>query len=92
MLSLFSLLFLLSGLAGLILSAVTLTKYQEKLPRFPTPEQARMTPREVGGVVVYQTAEEDRRLRLTENASGGLFLVGLTLGLLYMPGSVGSPH
>lgn len=91
-LSFLSLLFLVPGLAGLAFSAVTSMRYEKSLPRLPEPAQLRMTPREIDGVVVYQTADEDRRLRQTENASGGLFLIGLTLGLVYMPGSVTSPH
>jgi hypothetical protein len=43
-----------------------------------------MTPRNISGVVVYQTVEEDRSLTLTEYSSVGIFLVGLGLGLVYL--------
>jgi hypothetical protein len=80
----FSLLFLLPGLAGLIFSAMTSTSYLANLPKIPDPTQMRMTPRNIHGVVIYQTQEEDRRLTLMEDASVGVFLVGLTLGLVYL--------
>lgn len=84
MLRFFSLLFLLPGLAGLIFSAMTSTSYLENLPKIPDPTQMRMTPRNIHGVVVYQTQEEDRRLTVMEDASVVVFLVGLGLGLVYL--------
>ena len=84
MLRFFSLLFLLPGLAGLLFSAWVSTSYLEKLPRMPEPTQMRMTPRNIHGIVVYQTDEEDRRLTVMEDASIAVFLVGLTLGLVYL--------
>jgi hypothetical protein len=79
-----SLLFLLPGLAGLIISAMISTHYLDTMPRWPTPEEMRMTPRNISGVVVYQTVEEDRSLTVTEYSSVGIFLVGLGLGLVYL--------
>src|SRR5260370_35336409 len=79
-----ALLFLLPGLAGLPISASISTRYLETLPRMPVPEEMRMIPRSIHGVVVYQTAEEHRRLSVTENTSMGIFLVGLGLGLVYL--------
>jgi hypothetical protein len=84
MLRFFSLLFLLPGLAGLIFAAMVSTNYLENLPKYPEPAQMRMTPRNIHGIVVYQTEEEDRRLTLMEDTSVGVFLVGLTLGLVYL--------
>lgn len=80
----FSLLLLLPGLGGLIFSAVISTNYLENLPRTPVPAEMRMIPRNIHGVVVYQTAEEDRRLTLMEDASVGVFVLGLGLGLIYL--------
>ena len=80
----FSLLFLLPGLAGLIVAAMISTSYLDRLPRWPTPDEMRMTPRSVHGIVVYQTVEEDRKLSLIEDSSLGIFLVGLGLGLVYL--------
>ncbi len=84
MLRFFSLLFLLPGLAGLIFSAMVSTSYLERLPRGPVPAEMRMIPRNIQGIVVYQTQEEDQRLTLMEDTSVGVFLVGLTLGLVYL--------
>jgi hypothetical protein len=80
----FSLLFLLPGLAGMIIAAMISTSYLDRLPRWPTPDEMRMTPRSVHGIVVYQTVEEDRKLSLIEDSSVGVFLVGLGLGLVYL--------
>jgi len=80
----FALLFLLPGLAGLIVSATISTRYLETLPRLPVAQEMRMTPRSIHGIVVYQTAEEDRRLNLLEYLSVGVFVVGLGLGLFYL--------
>ena len=80
----FSLLLLLPGLGGLIVSAMISTGYLERLPRVPVPEELRITPRNIHGTVVYQTQEEDRKLNLIEYSSVGIFLVGLGLGCVYM--------
>lgn len=79
-----ALLFLLPGLAGLILSAVISTDYLTSLPRWPVPEEMRMTPRNINGTVVYQTKEEDERLTLAEYTSVAIFVIGLGLGLVYL--------
>jgi hypothetical protein len=80
----FSLLFLLPGLAGLIYSAMVSTSYLERLPRMPQPTELRMTPRNIHGIVVYQTQDEDQRLTVMEDTSIVVFLVGLALGLVYL--------
>jgi hypothetical protein len=80
----FSLLFLLPGLAGLVYSAMVSTSYLERLPRIPQPTELRMTPRNIHGIVVYQTQEEDQRLTVMEDTSILVFLVGLALGLVYL--------
>jgi hypothetical protein len=80
----FSLVFLLPGLAGLVLSAVISTHYLDTLPRWPAPEEMRMTPRSIHGVLVYQTAAENRRLNLIEGSSVGIFAVGMILGAIYL--------
>ena len=43
-----------------------------------------MTPRDIHGVIVYQTVEEDRNLNLMEYSSIGVFLVGLVSGFVYL--------
>ena len=77
----FSLVFLLPGL---VLSAMLSTHYPDALPRRPAPEELRMTPRSIHGVVVCQTDAEDRRLSLCEDASVGIFVVGLLPGAVYL--------
>jgi hypothetical protein len=80
----FALLFLLPGLAGLILSAMISTDYMDTMPKSPVPEQIRIVPRNINGRVVYQTAAEDQRLTLIQDSSVGIFLVGAGLGLVYL--------
>jgi hypothetical protein len=80
----FSLLFLLPGLAGLIISSMISTHYLDTLPKWPAPEQLRVTPRNIHGTVVYQTVEENRRLSFMEDVSVGVFLLGFGLGVVYM--------
>ena len=79
-----ALLFLLPGLAGLLVSATMSTLYLENLPRMPIPSELRYTPRNIHGIVVYQTAKEDRKLSAMEYTSVGVFVVGLCLGLVYL--------
>lgn len=80
----FSLLFLIPGLGGLIFSAMVSTDYLENLPKSPAPTELRMTPRNVHGVVIYQTIQEDERLTIMEYSSVTVFLVGLFLGIVYL--------
>jgi len=54
----FALLFILPGLAGLIISAMISTHYLEVMPRGPVLVEGRIVPREIHGIVVYQTADE----------------------------------
>jgi hypothetical protein len=84
LLRLFSLLLLLPGLGGLVISAMVSTHYLETLPRTPIPSEMRMSPRNIHGVVVYQTNDEDQKLTILEDSSVGVFLLGLTLGLVYL--------
>jgi hypothetical protein len=79
-----ALLFLLPGLAGLLIAASFSTRYTQSLPRGPVPSEMRMIPRNIYGVIVYQTTEEDRRLSAMEYTSVGVFVVGLGLGLVYL--------
>jgi hypothetical protein len=80
----FSLLFLLPGLAGLIGSAMLSAHYLDVMPRGPVEAENRVVPREIHGIVVYQTSDENRQLNLIEYTSVGVFLVGLGLGLVYL--------
>ncbi len=80
----FALLFLLPGLGGLVFSAIVSTDYLQNLPRSPEPTELRMTPRNVHGIVIYQTVLEDERLSIMEYSSVSVFLVGLVLGIVYL--------
>jgi hypothetical protein len=84
MLRTISLTLMLPGLAGLIVSAMFSVHYLDTMPRWPSPQQLRMIPRNINGVVVYQTAAEDRKLDLMEYTSVGVFMAGLVLGLVYL--------
>jgi predicted Na+-dependent transporter len=75
---------LLPGLAGLIVSAMFSVHYLDTMPRWPSPEELRTVPRNIHGIVVYQTAEEDKKLDLMEYSSVGVFVLGLGLGLVYL--------
>jgi hypothetical protein len=79
-----ALLFLLPGLAGLIVSAIISTHYLDTMPKWPAPEERRIVPREIHGTTVYQTVAEDRELNTIEYASVGVFLVGLVVGVVYL--------
>ena len=80
----FALLFILPGLAGLIVSAMISTHYLDTLPKWSTPEEMRTIPRNINGTVVYQNVQENERLNLIEYSSVGVFVVGLALGLVYL--------
>lgn len=80
----FALALMLPGLAGLIVSAMISVHYLDTMPRWPAPAALRTVPRNIHGIVVYQTKQEDRRLDLAEYCSVGVFLAGLGLGLVYL--------
>lgn len=80
----FALLFILPGLTGLVTSAVISTHYLDAMPKDPVLAQGRIVPREIHGVVVYQTTQENRTLSTIEYSSVGIFVVGLGLGLVYL--------
>jgi hypothetical protein len=74
----------LPGLAGLIASAMFSVHYLDTMPRWPSPEELRTVPRNIHGIVVYQTAAEDRKLDMMEYSSVGVFVLGLAVGLVYL--------
>ncbi|MGB7267716.1 MAG: hypothetical protein WBC92_19520 [Terracidiphilus sp.] len=80
----FALLFLLPGLAGLIVSAMISTHYLDAMPRWPVPEEHRIVPRGIHGITVYQTPAENRELNLVEYSSVAVFLIGLVPGVTYL--------
>ena len=80
----FALLFLLPGLARLIVSAMISTHYVNFMPRQPVLAQDRVVPRGIKGATIYQTPLENRNLNLTEYSLVGVFGLGLILGLVYL--------
>ncbi len=76
--------FILPGLAGLIISAMISATYLTDLPRLPDPPAMRLVPRNIHGIVIYQTEKEDRTLDLIEYSSVVVFLAGLGMGLVYL--------
>ena len=80
----FALLFLLPGLAGLIVSATISAQLLDTKPRRPVPEQNRIVPRGIHGITIYQTPQENRNLNAIEYTSVGLFVIGLVIGVIYL--------
>jgi hypothetical protein len=79
----FSLMFLVPGLIGLMISATLSGSYMNKLPRFPDPQNLRMIPRNINGYTVYQTDGENRTLDRTEFGSVSMLLIGLAMALVH---------
>lgn len=80
----FALLFILPGLAGLIVSAMISTHYLDTMPTYPVTQELRTVPRNIHGTVVYQTEQENRWLNEMEYGAVAVFLVGVGLGLTYL--------
>jgi hypothetical protein len=80
----FALFFLGLGMAGLIVSSLISMQYLNTLPQSPVPEEMRVTPRAIHGMVVYQTKEEDRKLNLIDRSAVTEFIIGIVLGVVYM--------
>lgn len=80
----FALLFILPGLVGLIVSAVISTHYLDAMPKRPVLAEGRVVPREIHGILVYQTTWENRTLSVVEYSSVGIFVIGLSFGLVYL--------
>ena len=84
LLQFFSMLFLVPGIFGLIVSTILSTSYLANLPRIPDPQSLRMTPREIHGVTIFETVEEDRTLTGVEYGALGCFLIGLVFSVVYI--------
>jgi uncharacterized membrane-anchored protein YitT (DUF2179 family) len=83
-LKMFALALILPGLAGLIASAMLSVHYLDTMPRWPSPQESRTVPRNIRGIVVFQTEAEKLNLDLLEYCSIGVFVAGLGLGLVYL--------
>ncbi len=84
LLQFFSMLFLVPGIFGLVVSTILSTSYLANLPRVPDPQTLRMTPRQIHGVTVFETEQEDRTLSGVEYGALGCFLVGLVFSVVYI--------
>ena len=70
------------ALAVLLYTGVIWNRYLDTLPRAPDPTRARVYPRNIHGIVVFQTHSEKLRLDLTENVASGVFMLGMLIGAL----------
>lgn len=70
------------ALAMLLYSGVIWNRYLTTLPRTLDPTTGRVYPRNIHGIVVYQTHAEELRLELTENIAWGVFMLGMLVGSL----------
>lgn len=78
-----SLLLLLAGIGGYIVSTVLVEQARATMPQGMVLAQGRMIPRDIHGTTVYLTREENHRLNLFEYASLTTLLAGAALGLLF---------
>jgi hypothetical protein len=86
----FSLLIFVPGLFGLVMSAVLSTIYVANLPRIPDPSSHRLTPRQIHGITVYETIEEDRTFAQVEYGALAFFLLGSVLTVVYIEKNSGT--
>jgi hypothetical protein len=77
-------LFTFSGVAGCLYATYISGSYLQDLPRLPSPADGRMVPRDISGVCIYQTAEEDRRLTIVQTGSAAMLSLGLALWVIRM--------
>ena len=71
---------MLFGIAGGVWSSSIWSQYLRTLSRTPNAALKRIYPRNIHGIVVYQTYAERTRLNTIEYSSAGLFLLGLLIG------------
>lgn len=57
-------------------------RYLKELPRSPNPTTGRIYPRNIHGIIVYQTHAEQLRLDLMDEISTGVFFAGLIIGAI----------
>ena len=70
------------GLAVWVYSGTIWNQYLRALPRTPDQTTGRVYPRNIHGIIVFQTHAEQRRLDLTQDISIGVFFLGLLIGAL----------
>jgi hypothetical protein len=87
-----SIVLMVPGLAVWIYSGTIWNQYIHTLPRTPDQAIGRMYPRNIHGVVVFQTRAERLRLDLTQDIAIGTFFLGLLIGAIedrYWPRTAG---
>ena len=70
------------GLAVWIYSGTIWNQYLNTLPHTPDQTTGRVYPRNIHGIVVFQTHTEQLRLELTQDIAIGVFFLGLLIGAL----------
>jgi hypothetical protein len=73
---------MLPALAAWLYAAVIWNRYMRTLPRDADPDAGNIYPRNIHGIVVFQTRQEKLSLDLIENISGGVFTLGFLIGAL----------
>ena len=71
------------GLTGILCTAVLWTHQLHTLPRSPDQMSGRIYPRNIHGIVVYQTRSESDRLEIVQYGSIGIFAVSFLMSLYY---------
>jgi hypothetical protein len=70
------------ALAALLYTGVIWNRYLDTLPRTPDQTSGRLYPRNIHGIVVFQTRAEALHLERMENISFGTFALGMLIGWL----------
>jgi hypothetical protein len=71
------------GLAGFIWTMAMWNQQLDTLPRSPYPAKGGIYPRNIHGVIVYQTNSERDHLEMVQYASIGVFGLSIFLSVLY---------
>ena len=72
----------IAGLIGAVSSYVTWNQYLQNLPRHPDPTAGRTHPRNIHGIVVYQTGTEESRLDRLDNVTLGMLVLAMLIGII----------
>jgi hypothetical protein len=71
------------GLAGIVWTAGLWNLQLKTLPRVPNQKVGRIYPRNIHGIVVYQTRAENDRLETIQYSSIAVFVIGFFISFLY---------
>jgi len=70
------------GLLILLYGGSIWNDYLHNLPRTPDPTSGRVFPRNIHGIVIFQTHSEKLRLDLIDNIGWVIFMLGMLVGAL----------